>query len=167
MRDGTVHTQGTLRDIQCSEPELYEQWRTLMYREVWCYRAMTDSFITSSLFNSLAALSDYLFIISQWIHWLHSYTTFECMLAWDANWVTFPLQEAGKEITSEMRKKSFRRNMYSRDIHTRDEEEDEGGAIFILHWGSWYLLLWPFRFFGVILIVHHHCQKQVNLANNM
>ncbi|XP_041917197.1 ATP-binding cassette sub-family C member 8-like [Alosa sapidissima] len=33
MRDGTVQTQGTLRDIQYSEPELYEQWRALMYRE--------------------------------------------------------------------------------------------------------------------------------------
>ncbi|XP_031425167.1 ATP-binding cassette sub-family C member 8-like [Clupea harengus] len=66
MKDGTVQTQGTLRDIQCSEPELYEQWRTLMYRE-----------------------------------------------------------EAGKKSTTEMRKKSFRRNMYSRDIQTRDEEEDE------------------------------------------
>ncbi|KAL2088520.1 hypothetical protein ACEWY4_015419 [Coilia grayii] len=66
MKDGTVQTQGTLGDIQCSEPELYEQWRALMYRE-----------------------------------------------------------EVGKERTSEMRKKSFRTNMYSRDIVTREEEEDE------------------------------------------
>uniref|UniRef100_A0A8C1Z245 ATP-binding cassette, sub-family C (CFTR/MRP), member 8b n=1 Tax=Cyprinus carpio TaxID=7962 RepID=A0A8C1Z245_CYPCA len=33
MRDGTVQTQGTLKDIQCAEPELFEQWRTLMNRQ--------------------------------------------------------------------------------------------------------------------------------------
>uniref|UniRef100_A0AAR2JST0 ATP-binding cassette, sub-family C (CFTR/MRP), member 8b n=1 Tax=Pygocentrus nattereri TaxID=42514 RepID=A0AAR2JST0_PYGNA len=33
MKDGTVQTQGTLKDIQCAEPELYEHWRTLMNRQ--------------------------------------------------------------------------------------------------------------------------------------
>uniref|UniRef100_A0A8C1V5G3 ATP-binding cassette, sub-family C (CFTR/MRP), member 8b n=1 Tax=Cyprinus carpio TaxID=7962 RepID=A0A8C1V5G3_CYPCA len=36
MRDGTVQTQGTLKDIQCAEPELFEQWRTLMNRQDKC-----------------------------------------------------------------------------------------------------------------------------------
>uniref|UniRef100_A0AAY4D7X9 ATP-binding cassette, sub-family C (CFTR/MRP), member 8 n=1 Tax=Denticeps clupeoides TaxID=299321 RepID=A0AAY4D7X9_9TELE len=33
MKDGTVQTQGTLSDIQGLEPELYEQWNTLMRQE--------------------------------------------------------------------------------------------------------------------------------------
>uniref|UniRef100_A0AAY4D837 ATP-binding cassette, sub-family C (CFTR/MRP), member 8b n=1 Tax=Denticeps clupeoides TaxID=299321 RepID=A0AAY4D837_9TELE len=41
MKDGTVQTQGTLSDIQGLEPELYEQWNTLMRRKVlrkWSFR---------------------------------------------------------------------------------------------------------------------------------
>ncbi|XP_061532689.1 ATP-binding cassette sub-family C member 8 isoform X2 [Phycodurus eques] len=33
MKDGTVQTEGTLKDIQKSEPELFEQWKTLMHRQ--------------------------------------------------------------------------------------------------------------------------------------
>nr|XP_057931406.1 ATP-binding cassette sub-family C member 8 isoform X2 [Doryrhamphus excisus] len=33
MKDGTIQTQGTLKDIQNSEPELFEQWKTLMHRQ--------------------------------------------------------------------------------------------------------------------------------------
>uniref|UniRef100_A0A8C1I9W5 ATP-binding cassette, sub-family C (CFTR/MRP), member 8b n=1 Tax=Cyprinus carpio TaxID=7962 RepID=A0A8C1I9W5_CYPCA len=64
MRDGTVQTQGTLKDIQCAEPELFEQWRTLMNRQ-------------------------------------------------------------DKENTTELKRKSFRRPMYSTDtLATEDEDED-------------------------------------------
>ncbi|XP_056096388.1 ATP-binding cassette sub-family C member 8 [Rhinichthys klamathensis goyatoka] len=63
MRDGTVQTQGTLRDIQAAEPELFEQWRTLMNRQ-------------------------------------------------------------NKENSTELKRKSFRRAMYSRDtLATEDEDE--------------------------------------------
>uniref|UniRef100_A0A8C2EA29 ATP-binding cassette, sub-family C (CFTR/MRP), member 8b n=1 Tax=Cyprinus carpio TaxID=7962 RepID=A0A8C2EA29_CYPCA len=64
MRDGTVQTQGTLKDIQCAEPELFEQWRTLMNRQ-------------------------------------------------------------DKENTTELKRKSFRRPMYSTDT-LATEDEDEG-----------------------------------------
>ncbi|XP_076853428.1 ATP-binding cassette sub-family C member 8 [Brachyhypopomus gauderio] len=33
MRDGTVQTQGTLKNIQCAEPELFNHWKTLMNRQ--------------------------------------------------------------------------------------------------------------------------------------
>ncbi|MCJ8733573.1 hypothetical protein PDJAM_G00225100 [Pangasius djambal] len=33
MKDGTVQTQGTIKDIQCAEPELFEHWKTLMNRQ--------------------------------------------------------------------------------------------------------------------------------------
>lgn len=33
MKDGTIQAEGTLKDIQNSEPELFEQWKTLMHRE--------------------------------------------------------------------------------------------------------------------------------------
>ncbi|XP_044126362.1 ATP-binding cassette sub-family C member 8-like [Bufo gargarizans] len=33
MKDGTIQREGTLKDIQNSEPELYEQWKTLMNRQ--------------------------------------------------------------------------------------------------------------------------------------
>uniref|UniRef100_A0A669CU97 ATP-binding cassette, sub-family C (CFTR/MRP), member 8 n=1 Tax=Oreochromis niloticus TaxID=8128 RepID=A0A669CU97_ORENI len=33
MKDGTIQTEGTLKDIQNSEPELFEQWKTLMNRQ--------------------------------------------------------------------------------------------------------------------------------------
>ncbi|XP_030621036.1 ATP-binding cassette sub-family C member 8 [Chanos chanos] len=33
MKDGTVQTQGTVQDIQSSQPELFEQWKALMNRQ--------------------------------------------------------------------------------------------------------------------------------------
>uniref|UniRef100_A0A1A7XP08 ATP-binding cassette, sub-family C (CFTR/MRP), member 8 n=1 Tax=Iconisemion striatum TaxID=60296 RepID=A0A1A7XP08_9TELE len=33
MKDGSIQTEGTLKDIQNSEPELFEHWRTLMHRQ--------------------------------------------------------------------------------------------------------------------------------------
>lgn len=33
MKDGTVQREGTLKDIQNSDPELYEHWKTLMNRQ--------------------------------------------------------------------------------------------------------------------------------------
>nr|XP_046250632.1 ATP-binding cassette sub-family C member 8 isoform X1 [Scatophagus argus] len=33
MKDGTIQTEGTLKDIQNSEPELFEQWKILMHRQ--------------------------------------------------------------------------------------------------------------------------------------
>uniref|UniRef100_A0A3P9IMM9 ATP-binding cassette, sub-family C (CFTR/MRP), member 8 n=1 Tax=Oryzias latipes TaxID=8090 RepID=A0A3P9IMM9_ORYLA len=33
MKEGTIQTEGTLKDIQKSEPELFEQWKTLMHRQ--------------------------------------------------------------------------------------------------------------------------------------
>uniref|UniRef100_A0A8C9QXI2 ATP-binding cassette, sub-family C (CFTR/MRP), member 8 n=1 Tax=Scleropages formosus TaxID=113540 RepID=A0A8C9QXI2_SCLFO len=33
MKDGTIQTEGTLKDIQNSEPELFEHWKTLMHRQ--------------------------------------------------------------------------------------------------------------------------------------
>ncbi|XP_077424342.1 ATP-binding cassette sub-family C member 8 isoform X4 [Vanacampus margaritifer] len=33
MKDGSIQTEGTLKDIQKSEPELFEQWKTLMHRQ--------------------------------------------------------------------------------------------------------------------------------------
>ncbi|KAM9754739.1 ATP-binding cassette sub-family C member 8 isoform 1-T1 [Menidia menidia] len=33
MKDGTIQTEGTLKNIQNSEPELFEQWKTLMHRQ--------------------------------------------------------------------------------------------------------------------------------------
>ncbi|KAA0724210.1 ATP-binding cassette sub-family C member 8 [Triplophysa tibetana] len=33
MKDGGIQTEGTLKDIQNSQPELFEQWKTLMHRQ--------------------------------------------------------------------------------------------------------------------------------------
>ncbi|XP_061773746.1 ATP-binding cassette sub-family C member 8 isoform X1 [Nerophis ophidion] len=33
MKDGTIQTEGTLKDIQNCEPKLFEQWKTLMHRQ--------------------------------------------------------------------------------------------------------------------------------------
>ncbi|XP_053175737.1 ATP-binding cassette sub-family C member 8 isoform X2 [Scomber japonicus] len=33
MKDGTIQTEGTLKDISNSEPELFEQWKILMHRQ--------------------------------------------------------------------------------------------------------------------------------------
>ncbi|KAM3870280.1 ATP-binding cassette sub-family C member 8 [Diretmus argenteus] len=33
MKDGTIQTEGTLKDIQNCDPELFEQWKTLMHRQ--------------------------------------------------------------------------------------------------------------------------------------
>uniref|UniRef100_A0A669BW96 ATP-binding cassette, sub-family C (CFTR/MRP), member 8 n=1 Tax=Oreochromis niloticus TaxID=8128 RepID=A0A669BW96_ORENI len=43
MKDGTIQTEGTLKDIQNSEPELFEQWKTLMNRQDQEFeKSMTD-----------------------------------------------------------------------------------------------------------------------------
>lgn len=33
MKDGSIQAEGTLKDIQNSQPELFEQWKTLMHRQ--------------------------------------------------------------------------------------------------------------------------------------
>lgn len=33
MKDGTIQAEGTMKNIQKSEPELFEQWKTLMHRQ--------------------------------------------------------------------------------------------------------------------------------------
>ncbi|XP_051546145.1 ATP-binding cassette sub-family C member 8-like isoform X1 [Myxocyprinus asiaticus] len=33
MKDGSIQTEGTLKDIQNSEPELFKHWKTLMHRQ--------------------------------------------------------------------------------------------------------------------------------------
>uniref|UniRef100_A0A8C2HV76 ATP-binding cassette, sub-family C (CFTR/MRP), member 8 n=1 Tax=Cyprinus carpio TaxID=7962 RepID=A0A8C2HV76_CYPCA len=33
MKDGSIQTEGTLKDIQMSQPELFKQWKTLMHRQ--------------------------------------------------------------------------------------------------------------------------------------
>ncbi|XP_072291740.1 ATP-binding cassette sub-family C member 8-like [Eucyclogobius newberryi] len=33
MKDGTIQTEGTLKDIQKAQPELFEQWKSLMHRK--------------------------------------------------------------------------------------------------------------------------------------
>ncbi|KAM9529299.1 ATP-binding cassette sub-family C member 8-like [Salvelinus alpinus] len=33
MKDSTIQTEGTLKDIQNSDPKLFEQWKTLMHRQ--------------------------------------------------------------------------------------------------------------------------------------
>ena len=33
MKDGSIQTEGTLKDIQTAEPELFGQWKTLMNRQ--------------------------------------------------------------------------------------------------------------------------------------
>uniref|UniRef100_A0A8C6Q247 ATP-binding cassette, sub-family C (CFTR/MRP), member 8 n=1 Tax=Nothobranchius furzeri TaxID=105023 RepID=A0A8C6Q247_NOTFU len=43
MKDGSIQTEGTLKDIQNAEPELFEHWRTLMHRQ--------DREFETSIFN--------------------------------------------------------------------------------------------------------------------
>lgn len=33
MKDGSIQAKGTLKDIQNSQPELFEQWKSLMHRQ--------------------------------------------------------------------------------------------------------------------------------------
>uniref|UniRef100_A0A665UJ03 ATP-binding cassette, sub-family C (CFTR/MRP), member 8 n=1 Tax=Echeneis naucrates TaxID=173247 RepID=A0A665UJ03_ECHNA len=42
MKDGTIQTEGTLKDIQKAEPELFEQWKTLMHRQDQEFEKDTD-----------------------------------------------------------------------------------------------------------------------------
>ncbi|XP_073328263.1 ATP-binding cassette sub-family C member 8 [Pagrus major] len=43
MKDGTIQTEGTLKDIQKSEPELFEQWKTLMHRQDQEFETETEA----------------------------------------------------------------------------------------------------------------------------
>uniref|UniRef100_A0A8C9X1H8 ATP-binding cassette, sub-family C (CFTR/MRP), member 8 n=1 Tax=Sander lucioperca TaxID=283035 RepID=A0A8C9X1H8_SANLU len=43
MKDGTIQTEGTLKDIQNSEPELFEQWKTLMHRQDQEFETETEA----------------------------------------------------------------------------------------------------------------------------
>uniref|UniRef100_A0AAY4CDA6 ATP-binding cassette, sub-family C (CFTR/MRP), member 8b n=1 Tax=Denticeps clupeoides TaxID=299321 RepID=A0AAY4CDA6_9TELE len=107
MKDGTVQTQGTLSDIQGLEPELYEQWNTLMQS----------------------------------------------------------LYKTGQESGNELRKWSFRRTMYPRDMvatEDRDEESlesDEDSLSTELHqrdtipWTSFSIYLKSASFLFLLLLI--------------
>ncbi|XP_029289597.1 ATP-binding cassette sub-family C member 8 [Cottoperca gobio] len=43
MKDGTIQTEGTLKDIQNSEPDLFEQWKTLMHRQDQEFESETEA----------------------------------------------------------------------------------------------------------------------------
>ncbi|XP_054475486.1 ATP-binding cassette sub-family C member 8 isoform X2 [Anoplopoma fimbria] len=43
MKDGTIQTEGTLKDIQNSEPELFEHWKTLMNRQDQDFESETEA----------------------------------------------------------------------------------------------------------------------------
>uniref|UniRef100_A0A8C6UGM7 ATP-binding cassette, sub-family C (CFTR/MRP), member 8 n=1 Tax=Neogobius melanostomus TaxID=47308 RepID=A0A8C6UGM7_9GOBI len=43
MKDGTIQTEGTLKDIQKSEPELFDQWKSLMHRKDQEFEKVTGS----------------------------------------------------------------------------------------------------------------------------
>lgn len=49
MKDGTIQTEGTLKDIQKSEPELFEQWKTLMHRQDQEFEKVTNEHATKGL----------------------------------------------------------------------------------------------------------------------
>lgn len=51
MKDGTIHTEGTLKDIQNSEPELFEQWKTLMHREDQDFKKVINDWRVKMLMN--------------------------------------------------------------------------------------------------------------------
>ncbi|XP_068578577.1 ATP-binding cassette sub-family C member 8 isoform X2 [Cebidichthys violaceus] len=43
MKDGTIQTEGTLKNIQKSEPELFEHWKTLMHRQDQDFETETEA----------------------------------------------------------------------------------------------------------------------------
>ncbi|KAL7401785.1 hypothetical protein ABVT39_004606 [Epinephelus coioides] len=43
MKDGTIQTEGTLKDIQKSDSELFEQWKTLMHRQDHEFETQTEA----------------------------------------------------------------------------------------------------------------------------
>ncbi|XP_049431365.1 ATP-binding cassette sub-family C member 8 isoform X1 [Epinephelus fuscoguttatus] len=43
MKDGTIQTEGTLKDIQKSDSELFEQWKTLMHRQDQEFETQTEA----------------------------------------------------------------------------------------------------------------------------
>ncbi|XP_034071747.1 ATP-binding cassette sub-family C member 8 isoform X1 [Gymnodraco acuticeps] len=43
MKDGTIQAEGTLKDIQNSEPDLFEQWKTLMNRKDQEFESETEA----------------------------------------------------------------------------------------------------------------------------
>uniref|UniRef100_A0A8C3B2F2 ATP-binding cassette, sub-family C (CFTR/MRP), member 8 n=1 Tax=Cyclopterus lumpus TaxID=8103 RepID=A0A8C3B2F2_CYCLU len=43
MKDGTIQTEGTMKNIQKSEPELFEQWKTLMHRQDQDFETETEA----------------------------------------------------------------------------------------------------------------------------
>nr|XP_040024096.1 ATP-binding cassette sub-family C member 8-like isoform X4 [Gasterosteus aculeatus aculeatus] len=43
MKDGTIQTEGTLKNIQKSEPELFEHWKTLMHRQDQEFETETEA----------------------------------------------------------------------------------------------------------------------------
>ncbi|XP_056273131.1 ATP-binding cassette sub-family C member 8 [Pseudoliparis swirei] len=43
MKDGTIQAEGTMKNIQKSEPELFEQWKTLMHRQDQAFETETKA----------------------------------------------------------------------------------------------------------------------------
>ncbi|MED6266219.1 ATP-binding cassette sub- C member 8 [Characodon lateralis] len=58
MKDGTIQTEGTLKDIQNSEPELFKQWKTLMNRQDREFKTVINNCIHS--INGVSTLNQHL-----------------------------------------------------------------------------------------------------------
>lgn len=112
MKDGTIQTEGTLKDIQNSEPELFEQWKTLMHREDQEFEkvisvsrhgdASTRPCIQT---KAPAELLDFI------LHYCGS--------------PLYLLQETVAASVTNLERKNLRRAMYSREA-VRTEEDEEG-----------------------------------------
>lgn len=122
MKDGTIQTEGTLKDIQNSEPDLFEQWKTLMHRQDQEFETVINDCTFKVLMSQCC------------LEWQFNYLDV-CLMSHQI--VVFSilgritclslclLQETDAASMTDMERKNLRRAMYSRDA-ARTEEDEEG-----------------------------------------
>lgn len=106
MKDGTIQAEGTLKDIQNSEAELFEQWKTLMHRQDQEFeKVISISRHGEASTRPRIQMNDFI-------------------LRYCGSPLCLP-QETVAASTTNLERKNLRRAMYSREA-VRTEEDEEG-----------------------------------------
>lgn len=106
MKDGSVLREGTLKDIQTHDVELYDHWKTLMNRQDQELEKVGTRHNASNSFSVKSARS-----MTSSIH--------TCV-------VILRVQDIQQESQTTLERKTLRRAFYSREAKMDDDEEGDG-----------------------------------------
>lgn len=103
MKDGSVLREGTLKDIQTHDVELYDHWKTLMNKQDHELEKVEPCVVLLDLFSV-------------------SGTFLTCSLCRH-------MQDIQQESQTTLERKTLRRAFYSREAKGQIDDEDEGEGL--------------------------------------